>query len=95
MNQQTVFVILAGVSMLASAQNMPPASTLGLQPITMDCAQAVNMSQELEAIIADPGKKNATWDPTLVWVGGINSAQQRQASAKTVLWNIRTQCRGF
>lgn len=95
MSRLIVFTILIGTSMWAPAQNMSQASTLGLQPITMDCAQAASMSQELEAIIAAPGKKNATWDPTLVWVGGINSPQQRQSSAKTVLWNIRTQCRGF
>lgn len=78
-----------------SAQTSGPASSLGIQPMAIDCAKAAAMSQELEAIIAEPGKRNATWDPTLSWVGGVNSTQQRLASAKTVLWNIRTQCRGF
>lgn len=87
--------LLTSANLGVFAQTTSSASGLAIQPMTMDCAQAAAMSQELEAIIATPNKKNATWDPTLSWVGGINSAQQRQASAKTVLWNIRTQCRGF
>ena len=92
-------LVIIGLALSASlnvlAQTSGSASALAIQPMAVDCAQAASMSQELEAIIAEPGKRNATWDPTLSWVGGINSAQQRLASAKTVLWNIRTQCRGF
>ncbi len=87
--------MLAGIASTSVAQTKNAASALAIQPMTVDCVQAASMSQELEAIIADPGKRNATWDPTLAWVGGALSPQQRLASAKTVLWNIRTQCRGF
>ena len=89
----TMLLIISTV--VAQAQTVNGTGSMGLQPITMDCAQAAVMIQELEAIIADPGKKHAAWDPTLAWVGGVNSPQQRQSSAKTVLWNIRTQCRTF
>lgn len=93
MKALTIALLACGTAAAQTPTN--GASAMGLQPITMDCAQAASMSQELEAIIANPAKKHAAWDPTLTWVGGVLTPQQRQSSAKTVLWNIRTQCRTF
>lgn len=95
MKKHFYILVLCSTGLSALAQTSAPSSALAIQPMTIDCAQAASMSQELENIIAQPSKSNATWDSTLSWVGGIKSAQQRLASAKTVLWNIRTQCRGF
>ena len=86
---------LTVLGMMCVSVHAQTTSSLSLQPITLDCTKAVEMSTELESIINNPGRKNSTWDSTLAWVGGIATPEQRQASAKTVLWNIRTQCRGF
>lgn len=88
-------VCLGSFAWCAAAQTKHNTSGLALQPIAVDCTKAAEMSAELEAIIVNPGRKNNTWDTTLSWVGGISTSEQRQSSAKTVLWNIRTQCRGF
>lgn len=92
------FLLVAVCMSLAACSTFdaPVASSApGLQSVAVDCAQASGMSGELEAIIANPAKTNATWDSTLGWVGGVQTPQHRLASAKTLLWTIRTQCRGF
>jgi hypothetical protein len=93
---KSCLAIAAVLCLGACATQAPQGSSApGLQQVTVDCAHASNMSGELEAIIAEPARTNTTWDSTLDWVGGVRSPQQRLASAKTLLWTIRTQCRGY
>lgn len=92
------YLVIAGSVLLGACSTFdaPVASSApGLQPVAVDCAHASRMMGELEAIAAEPAKSNATWDSTLGWVGGVQNPQQRLASAKTMLWTIRTQCRVY
>ena len=87
-------VVCASMVGCASA----PATTASAptpRAVNVDCRYAPQMLNDLENIIAQPSASNAVWDKTLGWVGGVGSPQQRLASAKTMLWNIRTQCRGY
>lgn len=84
------------VSLVACAS--APSTTLTTpapQQVTVDCRYASQMLNDLDRIVAQPQASNAVWDKTLAWVGGASSPQQRLASAKTMQWTIRTQCRGF
>lgn len=87
---KTLVLALACSAGIAAAQSTPAP-----QPITVDCRYALQMQTDLEQIIARPTASNSVWDKTLSWVGGTGSPQQRLASAKTMLWTIRTQCRGY
>jgi hypothetical protein len=66
-----------------------------IQKVTLDCRFAGRMSQDLQFIISNPNEDAKNWAQTFNTISGSSTPQQRITSAKTVLWNIRTQCQGF
>ena len=73
----------------AEATNHP------IRPIQIDCQFGMNMMYQLENIIANPTISDHYWDPLFQQVAGSNTPVQRRASAKYILWSIRTQCQGY
>jgi len=71
------------------------ATSHPIRPIQVDCQFGLNMLWQLENIILNPNSSNSYWDPLLDQVSGSRTPAQRKASAKYVLWSIRTQCQGF
>ena len=101
MKPYIAIAVIAG-TVLAGCSTAPPQrqpdianTTQGISTIRVDCRYATQMNNELEYVIANPTKPNDAWDYTLGWVSGVSTPQQRYNSAKTVLWTVRTQCRGY
>lgn len=87
-------VILSGCA--ATQNNVQMSSTNHpLMSMSVDCRYGAQMVNELEYIISNPQFINPIWQTTFATVAGNQTAQQRTVSAKSVLWNIRTQCQGF
>lgn len=78
----------------ATAQ-LPAEAPRPMAPLAVDCRYSAQMAGDLESIIAQPANKNEMWDATLNRVNGTATPHQRQTSAKTVLWTVRSQCPGF
>ena len=91
-------IILAGCASQQPQYTRYVAQSSPNQPIRsigVDCRYAPNYYGELESIIANPLKSDTMWEETFATVHGTNTPQQRMASAKTVLWSVRTQCPGY
>lgn len=73
----------------------PPQTYNPIRPIQVDCQFGLAMATQLEYIIASPGEENSFWDPTFNQIHGTANREQRKASAKYVLWSIRTKCQGY
>ncbi len=93
-------IALVAVLVLSGcASTVQPTQSYGnvnpIQKVTVDCRFASRMSQDLQFIINNPGEDPKNWTQTFNTISGSTTHQQRIASAKTVLWNIRTQCQGY
>ena len=66
-----------------------------LTPINVDCRYAKEMATDLQRIVDNPNSTSIHWSGTFSGIYGNQTASQRQASAKTVLWTIRTRCPGY
>jgi hypothetical protein len=84
----------AGVQQRVPSEKLSSASH-PLMSIAIDCRYGATMVTDLEYIIANPNFVNPIWQNTFATIAGNQTPQQRQASAKKVLWTIRTQCQGF
>lgn len=92
-------VLLLPMLLVGCASTVQPTqsynNTNPIQRVSVDCRYSARMSQDLQHIINNPGEDAKNWTSTFNTISGSSTAQQRVASAKTVLWNIRTQCQGF
>ncbi len=83
-------IVLTGCSSVPTGYSPQPIST-----VQTDCRFASRMSADLETVIQNPHRDYPEWHRAFSALSGFGTAQQRTASAKTVLWSIRTNCRGF
>ncbi len=91
-------LFLTGCASVQPSKPQPDKLTSTSHPlmsIAVDCRYGAAMVNDLEYIIANPHFVNPVWQNTFATVAGSQTPQQRQASAKKVLWTIRTQCQGF
>lgn len=81
---------------LVGCASAPPTqiTTNPISPVHVNCFYSAQMSAELEGIIANPANMSDRWEPSFSKLSGSTTIQQRVASAKTVLWSIRTRCPG-
>jgi len=84
---------LAGCA--TNSQNFASSPNLGLSQMSVDCRFGPQMSADLERIIANPQYDYPVWRRAFGDIAGHATPEQRTASAKVVLWTIRTQCKGF
>ena len=98
------FILLVMTSTLvacASSQTVlqaPPApsqSSNPIRPVQVDCNFGLSMMYQLENIVANPYRADSFWDPMFAQIAGTQTPAQRSASAKYVLWSIRTKCQGY
>jgi hypothetical protein len=92
-----IFGILTLISLVgcASAPSQISASANPLSPLNVNCSYAYKTIPELQTIIDRPNSDLAkNWTVVFSRIYGNETAQQRQSSAKTVLWTIRTRCPG-
>lgn len=66
-----------------------------ISPVQVHCAWAGRMSHDLEKVIQYPNAEYLEWRQSFASLSGYSTAQQRVSSAKTILWSIRTNCRGY
>ena len=78
----------------ASTTVQPTVASNPISQIQVHCGYSTQMSQELQSIIDNPNNYSSRWDHTFSKLSGSNTPQARVASAKTVLWTIRTRCPG-
>jgi hypothetical protein len=92
------FLFLSGCASVQHSKPQPDNLTSTSHPlmsIAVDCRYGASMVNDLEYIIANPHFVNPVWQNTFATIAGSQTPHQRQASAKKVLWTIRTQCQGF
>ena len=90
-----IATLLSGCATTYQSGVPGPMTSDPLRPIYADCSRTVSTVTELETIIANPDKPNTFWDSIFATLNGNQNARQRYASAKTVLWSVRTQCYGY
>ncbi len=66
-----------------------------ISPVQVNCAWAGKMSSDLTRVIEYPNVDYPLWRASFANLSGYQTAQQRTSSAKTILWSIRTNCRGY
>lgn len=86
---------LLTITSIVGCATAPQSVNNPIAPITINCPQATQMSNELEHIIRNPNSNIGNWTRVFATLSGHQTAQQRISSAKTVLWTIRTRCPGF
>lgn len=86
-------LVLTGCA--TNAQNYTSSPNLGLSQLHVDCRYGSAMSADLERIINNPQFEYPVWKRVFSTIAGHETPDQRTASAKTVLWTIRTQCKAF
>lgn len=97
-NQMNAKWLIAPALMLsgcATTENFVSSPNLALSTMHVDCRYGAMMTADLERIIANPQFEYPVWRRAFSDVAGHATPDQRQASAKVVLWTIRTQCKGF
>lgn len=91
MNKAIVLVMLAGLVGCSTANTSAHAQNAPMLPLMINCSSVAKAIPQLEYAIANPNESSPL-DPTFTKLVGMQSSNQRQASAKTVLWSIRTKC---
>ena len=79
----------------ATTENLTSSPNLALSQMHVDCRYGSMMSADLERIIKNPQYEYPVWRRAFGDLAGHATLEQRVASAKAVLWTIRTQCKGF
>jgi len=93
---KTIFGILTLISLVgcASSTSQISVSANPLSPINVNCSYSTTTIPELQRIIDNPNSDTKNWTVVFSRIYGNETAYQRQSSAKTVLWTIRTRCPG-
>lgn len=91
MNKAIVLVMLVGLVGCSTPDKTLHAQTVPTLPLMINCSSVAKAIPQLEHAIANPNESSPL-DPTFTKLVGMQSSNQRQASAKTVLWAIRTKC---
>jgi hypothetical protein len=98
MTYGTGIVGLIIISLVGCASNtvQPTPNTINpISKVTIDCRYSTAMSLDLQNIILNPNLDTRDWNRTFAGISGYLTTDQKVASAKAVLWNIRTQCPGY
>jgi len=66
-----------------------------IQQVRVNCAKAGQISNEMMRVIENPNVSVLEWESSFAALSGHQTAPQRVSSAKTILWSIRTNCRGY
>ena len=75
----------------STANTSVQAQTVPMHPLMINCSSVAKAIPQLEYAIANPSESSSL-DQTFTRLVGMSAPSQRQASAKTILWSIRTQC---
>ena len=91
MNKAIVLVFAIGLVGCSTPNKTVHAQTVPMSPLLINCSSVSKAIPQLEHAIANPNESSPL-DPTFTKLVGMQSSQQRQSSAKTILWSIRTKC---
>jgi hypothetical protein len=95
MNVKYLAVAVLCLSGCKTTENLTSSPNLALGQMHVDCRYGSMMTADLERIIANPQYEYPVWRRAFSDLAGHATPDQRVASAKAVLWTIRTQCKGF
>lgn len=87
-------ILLATIVLSGCASNSQPVASNPMHPIHLNCNNAHQYSADLQQVISNPNVSSGYWNNAFDKLSGRETHQQRIASAKTVLWTIRTRCPG-
>jgi len=90
-----ILLVLCGLLTGCATSSSVTTAEQPINKIHINCAYAGKMSHDLEQIIRNPGIEYPEWRTSFAGLSGYQTSQQRLSSAKTILWSIRTNCRGY